>query len=236
MLDPSQRVAQIVLDHSETAAVFQRHKIDFCCKGDQSVTEACGRRGLDVTTVVRDLAAAIAERAPIGDELDLRSLTTPDLIEHIVRRHHAYLRRALPFVQGLSTKVARVHGDHDPNLRELEQLVHELAEALLPHLDEEERALFPALCSSGRDGVGVARALGAMQDDHVTVGALLEQIRAAAGDFAIPDWACRSFRALFSELEQMEGDVLRHVHLENHVLAPRFEAADAAERLAVTAS
>jgi regulator of cell morphogenesis and NO signaling len=27
-----------------------------------------------------------------------------------------------------------------------------------------------------------------------------------------------------AELEALEGDVLRHVHLENHVLAPRFGA------------
>ena len=32
---------------------------------------------------------------------------------------------------------------------------------------------------------------------------------------------------LFAELEVLEGDVLTHVHLENHVLMPRFAAGDA---------
>jgi iron-sulfur cluster repair protein YtfE (RIC family) len=27
-----------------------------------------------------------------------------------------------------------------------------------------------------------------------------------------------------AELDALEADVLRHVHLENHVLAPRFDA------------
>lgn len=220
MLDPSQTVAQIVLDHSETAAVFQRHKIDFCCKGDQTVTDACNGRGVPVATVVSDLAAAIATRT--GDEVDPRTMSTLRLIAHIVERHHEYLRRTLPFVQGLSVKVARVHGDHDPRLRDLSADVQALADTLLPHLDEEERSLFPMLCASDRDSARIASELDGMLAEHRAVGALLEEIRAAAGDFAIPDWACRSFRALFGELEHLEGDVLRHVHLENHVLAPRF--------------
>jgi len=47
-------------------------------------------------------------------------------------------------------------------------------------------------------------------------------IRVASDDFALPDWACNSYRTLFSELQQMESDVFTHVHLENHVLQPRF--------------
>lgn len=220
MLDPRQTVAQIVLDHSETAAVFQRHKIDFCCKGEQSISDACERRGLAVAAVVNDLEAAIASRQ--GDETDPRTMSTLRLISHIVERHHEYLRRTLPFVQGLSEKVARVHGEHDPRLRDLAADVQALAETLLPHLDEEERSLFPGLCASDRDAAWIQREVEAMLAEHRAVGALLEEIRAAADDFAIPDWACRSFRALFGELEHLEGDVLRHVHLENHVLAPRF--------------
>ncbi len=37
-----------------------------------------------------------------------------------------------------------------------------------------------------------------------------------------PEWACNSYRALFSELQALETDVLQHVHLENHALRPRF--------------
>jgi len=53
---------------------------------------------------------------------------------------------------------------------------------------------------------------------------LLERVRAAGDDFTLPPWACNSYRALFSELAQLEGDVFTHVHLENHVLRPRFSA------------
>ena len=44
-----------------------------------------------------------------------------------------------------------------------------------------------------------------------------------------PEWGCSSYRVLMSELEALEGDVLRHVHLENHVLMPRFVTARGVE-------
>lgn len=221
MLDTQQTVAQIVLDHSECAPVFQRHRIDFCCRGNMTIAAACDERGLDAGTVVKDLEQAIAERRgePSGDP---RAMSTAALVAHIVARHHEYLRKTLPFVQPLAAKVARVHGDHNPRLRELDAVVGELADALLPHLDEEEEVLFPMLMTRDRDEARVAGELTTMNDEHLAVGRLLERMRDAAENYALPEWACGSYRTLFAELSQLEGDVLRHVHLENHVLAPRF--------------
>jgi regulator of cell morphogenesis and NO signaling len=143
-------------------------------------------------------------------------------VAHIVARHHVYLREALPFLQALAAKVARVHGDRDPRLREIDTIVRDLAGALLPHLDMEEETLFPALVRQGHGDAIVARELAAMREDHLAVGCLLERLRGAAGDYRAPAWACNSYRTLFAELERLEGDVLQHVHLENHVLMPRF--------------
>ncbi len=64
-----------------------------------------------------------------------------------------------------------------------------------------------------------------MQSEHLAVAKLLRTIRSAADDFALPDWACNSYRTLFSELQQMESDIFEHVHLENHVLEPRTKGA-----------
>lgn len=221
MIDPQQTVADLVLDHSECAPVFQQHRIDFCCRGGVSIAEAARARGMEPDALIAALSQAIEARR--GDRaVDARSLTTPQLVAHIVARHHAYLRTALPFVGALATKVARVHGDHNPKLRELEAAVAELVVALLPHLDEEEAVLFPALVAPVVDRAIAEKALGAMHEEHLAVALLLERARVASDDYALPAWACNSYRALFSELEQVEGDTFTHVHLENHVLKPRF--------------
>lgn len=219
-----QTVATVVLDHSETAQIFQRHRIDFCCHGDKTVAVAAAERKLDAQALLAELTQAIAGRegAPAADP---RELPTEQLVEHIISKHHVYLRGALPFVQRLATKVGRVHGDHNPKLQGLAVVVDELVEALLPHLDDEEERLFPALLAKEQDRADLARQFAEMTREHEEVATLLERARAASDDYALPDWACNSYRTLFAELQQLERDVFTHVHLEHHALRPRFAAA-----------
>lgn len=226
-IDPTHTIAHLVAEHGELAPIFQKHRIDFCCKGEVSLEAVCQQSGLDLGALTDELQRAIENRA--GDaEADPRTLTTAALIAHIIARYHVTLRQTLPFVRTLATKVRHVHGAHNGKLIDLDELVAELCEGLLPHLDMEETSLFPRMmlreAHKEQDAIELDGLLTAMHDEHLVVGKLLEDIRAATEDFSIPDWACGSYTRLFKELERIEGEVLRHVHLENHVLKPRFAA------------
>jgi regulator of cell morphogenesis and NO signaling len=221
MLNQQQTVASAVLDHSECAEVFQRHRIDFCCRGAVTIGAAATANGVAIDALLAELDHAVAQRGGPGAG-DLRELGTPELVAHIVSTHHEYLRRALPLVRALAAKVSRVHGERNAKLVELVLVVEELARVLLPHLDEEEQSLFPALTARDADRGAVAEQLESMLNDHYAVAKLLIRVRAASDDFLVPAWGCSSYRTLFSELEQLERDVFVHVHLENHILMPRF--------------
>jgi regulator of cell morphogenesis and NO signaling len=220
MIDPNQQVAQIVIEHPETATIFQRLTIDFCCHGHKRLDEACAEVGYNAIAVLRELDAAISARARKAD--DPRGLSTPALLQYIVTKHHDYLRTALPTVVSLASKVAAVHGMRDARLYDLASAVRELSDAMLPHIDEEEAVLFPAMRAEPPDRMAITGMLEAIESEHQEVGVLLATIREAANDYVEPEWACRTYRTLFSELVRLEADTLRHVHLENHVLAPRF--------------
>lgn len=224
MLDTQQSVASVVLAHSACANVLQRYRIDYCCRGELTLEAACLERGLALAPLLDELEEAIRTRA--GEQgVDPTTLSTPALLRLIVATHHDYLREALPFVERLAAKVLRVHGEHNPLLAELDVVVRALASTLVPHLDAEEQVVFPALLAEPPDPGVIWTELQVMQRDHLAVGALLERLRNATEDYAVPGWACNSYRTLFAELEVLERDVLRHVHLENHVLRPRFAAA-----------
>lgn len=220
-LDADQIVAHVVRHHSECAAVFQRHRIDFCCKGTISIAAAAYRRGLDPGLLLQELRIAIAGRQD-GTVMQPNTLDTPQLIDHIVSTHHAYLRDTLPFVQNLASKVSRVHGENNPRLRELDTLVNNLAETLLAHIADEEGNLFAALLHKNSTQGHVCAELTTMREEHLEVSSLLDRVRKTADNFQPPHWACTSYRTLLRELMHLDSDLHVHVHLENHVLLPRY--------------
>lgn len=221
MIDATIPVATLVLEHAECGPVLARHRIDYCCKGRRPLAEACRDAGLEVGRVAAELETAIRHRAErAAPDADLRHLTTRDLIVRGIAPHHQYLHRTMPVLEALAAKVAGVHGDRDPTLRTVAALVTELVAILRDHLREEEHVLFPALLA-GR-AADVEPQLRTMRDEHAQVGELLARLRDAALDYVVPDWACPSYRALMRELAALEADTVTHVHIENHVLLPRY--------------
>jgi regulator of cell morphogenesis and NO signaling len=223
VLDHSATVARIVTEYAVAARVFQKYGIDYCCHGNVTVAEACLDARLDPEALFTELEAALA----VGDarpEEDPRALSTATLIARIIDRHHGYLRRALPYIAPIMEKVAKVHGPRDANLQHLAGAFRALAANLGPHLEEEEQILFPLLMAERPDPQLVKQDLGRMHEDHLAVGELLARIRKLTGAFTTPEWGCNTYRVLMAELDGLEADILRHVHLENHVLAPRFDA------------
>ena len=106
---------------------------------------------------------------------------------------------------------------------EVARIFDTIVAALRAHMAEEGHELFPALLA-GRVDDAVPMLL-AMRREHEEVGELLRDLRRAAADYRPPGWACNSSRTLMYELRALEGDVFEHLHVENHVLLPRFTAA-----------
>jgi regulator of cell morphogenesis and NO signaling len=222
-IDCTRPLAEVVARHPAAARIFQAHRIDFCCHGHQTLEEACRDAGRDPEPICAQVHAAVSALA--SDTGSKASLPTDELIAWIVGQHHAYLRASLPAIEPLAAKVARVHGPHAPNLLQIHRLFRELREALEPHLDHEEAVLFPALRATRPDPVLVRAELAGMFEEHLAVGRALAELRHLSDDFTTPASGCGSYRLLMTQLEELEGDLLAHVHLENHALMPRFTAA-----------
>lgn len=216
-LSPSATVATVVLDHSECAEVFARNRIDFCCRGGLTLEEAAASQQLPLATLIGQLDAAIDRRK--GKPLvDLRAASAAQLCAHIMVHLHEPLAKGLPVVRTLATKVGRVHGAHNPKLVELATAVVELDDTLTPHLEVEVSTIFPELT----DDLRAPRVAELLMREHEVVLELLSRIRTLSDDFTLPDWACTSYRTLFSELKQLEALVFARLHLENNVLLPRL--------------
>ena len=61
----------------------------------------------------------------------------------------------------------------------------------------------------------------AMEVEHEHHGENLREVRRLTGDLIAPDEGCTTWRALYLGLQQLEQELMEHIHLENNVLFPR---------------
>lgn len=221
----SKTVGELVAERPGRSRVFEAHKIDFCCGGKRMLEEACAKSGTPLEEILAGLAAQDAKAAEDAD--DVGGLPLPKLIDHIVATHHAYLREELPRLEGMAGKVAKVHGDMEPRLHEVRDVFNGLAAELAAHLGKEEAILFPMVkrLAAGELPAGQAAFLdgpvGVMEAEHNSAGMALERLRILTDGHTPPEWACNTYRAFFSGLDDLERDLHRHIHKENNILFPR---------------
>lgn len=228
-----QSVGQLVAENPERARVFEKYRIDYCCGGKLSLSEACGRKGANLDAVVEALATVDAVSPSVGTDWTTSPLAA--LVDHIVATHHAYLETELPRLSGLAARVAKVHGDHAPETVRLQAIFEEFKAELTDHAMKEEAILFPWIRSMERGGVApmlagatVVSPIHCMETEHEHAGAALEAMRTLTNDFCPPMDACNTWRVLYASLEALEQDMHVHVHKENSILFPRAIALEAA--------
>lgn len=217
---PSSTLADIATTHPGAAGVFYRHGLDFCCGGRRSLAEACSARGLDAAAVLDEVAREAAAN-PAGTRWDVEPL--PALITFIVETYHRRLREALPDLVRMAKKVELRHADKAACPRGLADHLAAMHGSVLEHLAKEEQVLFPMiLAGQGRLAVGPVHVMEVEHDEHARD---LRTMRQLTGDMEAPQEACPTWRALYLGLQQLERELMEHIHLENNVLFSRALAA-----------
>ncbi len=215
-MNRSATLAELAVTEPGAARVFYRNGLDFCCGGRRPLDEVCAARGLDADAVLTEITAesSVAADAP---RWDLRPL--PELVYFIVDRYHQRLRQMLPELIAMAEKVESRHGDKPACPRGLAAHLHRVHEEVLDHLLKEEGVLFPMiLAGRGRAAAGPVQVMEMEHDDHKRN---LDVLRTLTTGFVPPAEACVTWRALYLGLEQLEQELMQHIHLENHVLFQR---------------
>lgn len=217
-IDPRLPVGRIAITHPQSIRVFERHGIDFCCGGARPLTDLCAAKRIDVDALLAEIALA---SAPVdGPKTDWDDQPLSALVDHIEARYHRPLESDLHRLQGLVTKVVRVHGPtHGEQMDALDEAFTALREDIEPHMKKEEEVLFPWI--RGGRGETATGAVKVLSEEHEDVGAILERIRAITDDYEAPEDACGTWRALWDGLHELERDLHAHIHLENNILFPR---------------
>lgn len=220
-------VRELVVEAPNATRLFEKLGIDYCCGGHRSLEEACASANVAIDDVLRALEQSTVPPARTAAR-DWNTAPLGELVEHIVDKHHTYVKAEVPRLKALIAKVVGAHGTNHPELEQVQVVFSELANELAVHLMKEEQILFPYVkqMASGT-GCGpscfgtVQNPIGVMTMEHDDAGEKLREMRRLTSDYSVPADACTSYVTLFRALVEFEQDLHEHIHLENNILFPR---------------
>lgn len=223
-------VGEIVSILPDASEVFKQYNIDFCCGGNRSLTEVIRKQHLIEKEIVEKLNRVYEEsRNKTDAKDDFRSMSMNRLIDYIIGTHHAYLKKELPQISELVTKILHVHGVHHGKvLMQVHRLFHTLKTELEQHLFKEENILFPMIRKyeenpSGELLKSVMQVMKETEDEHESAGDILKELRRITENYSVPESGCTTYRLTFRKLNELESDLFQHIHLENNILFVRLE-------------
>jgi regulator of cell morphogenesis and NO signaling len=232
VIDKQSFVSDIVKKDYRTAIVFRRHDIEYCCSAKFPLELVCSLKGLDPETIREELENA-SRTISIPNNIKFDEWDPAFLADYIVHIHHEYLRSSIP--PALET-IQQFSDGHKKKFTHLPELVSEfsaLSKELLSHIKYEEEIIFPyikqiAVAHKGKESYAslLVRTLRkpveeVMQHEHQFVVDSLARIRELTDNYKLPPEACTSHKVSFLTLQDLDKDILQHLHLENDVLFPK---------------
>lgn len=223
-------IGEIVAADFRTAAVFEKHGIDFCCGGTVPLATVCTKYGLDLAAIAEELEAV--KNDPADRSQNYSSWALPFLADYIVNTHHAYLKENDEQIAAYARKIADVHGAHHPEVIRIAAIFDKITADMTAHLKEEEEVFFPALkrvdaarisgnTPDAGDRETIRLTLLTLYREHEEIGDAVHTIRDLSKGYAIPDDVCNTFTVTYRKLKEFEDDLHKHVHLENNILFPK---------------
>ncbi len=222
-------VGQLAVELPDSIRVFEAWKIDYCCGGKTTLSDACAAAGKTVGA----FAAELESLAKVPDAgFDWQSKTLASVAAEIVATYHCYTREELQTLDPLATKVLSVHGERRPELVAVLSLLREVTADMLPHMLKEEQVLFPFVAQLEEAVAGhrapptpffgtVKNPVRMMMLEHDRVGEILAKLREVTEGYMPPESACFSYRELYRRLSDFDARTHEQISIENNLYFPR---------------
>jgi regulator of cell morphogenesis and NO signaling len=224
-----QTIGDYVVNDFRTAALFSKYGIDFCCKGNRTLAEACEKKAIDADVLENEINAIL--QSTVDQIIDFRSWPLDLLIDYILKTHHRYIEEKSAVLYQFLDKLCKVHGGRHPELFEINKLFTAGARELANHMIKEEMVLFPFIVdmvNAQRTNQTIAaphfgtvyNPIAMMQEEHSIEGERFAKIADLTTSYIPPTDACETYKVTFSMLQAFEADLHKHIHLENNILFP----------------
>ncbi|KAF2331796.1 iron-sulfur cluster repair di-iron protein [Flavobacterium ginsenosidimutans] len=223
-------IGSFVAEDFRTAAVFSKYRIDFCCKGNRTVTEVCEKQNIDADALLENVLQVV--QSENSGSIDFNSWPLDLLADYIEKTHHRYVEEKTNVLLPFLDKLCKVHGANHPELFKINELFIGCAGELSQHMKKEELVLFPfvkrMVKTKESDGIlsqpsfgTVSNPIAMMMHEHDNEGERFRAIAELTNNYIPPADACTTYRVTFAMLKEFEADLHKHIHLENNILFPK---------------
>jgi regulator of cell morphogenesis and NO signaling len=244
-LSSSRRVCELATDYPAIIPALEDLGIDYCCKGNRTLLEACDSVGVDADEWLEQLGEI--EQIGTGESViplrDWNKETLSTLINFIVGEHQKLEHREMVHLAARLERARRSHGAQYPVIARVAHLFRRASETLRIHVHQEERELFQrieemeqALTTGREEPLRYERSLSERVLieflEHDVIDERLRTMRELTADYRLPSAGPHSMLALWADLRRFDRHLQRHIHLENNILYPRAIAMESGAKLA----
>jgi regulator of cell morphogenesis and NO signaling len=222
-------IGEYVAKDFRTAAIFSKYGIDFCCKGNRTIEEACEKKDINADQLMDQLNIVFTTKN--DSTIDFKIWPLDLLADYIEKTHHRYVEEKTQILLPFLDKLCKVHGANHPELFEINELFIGCAGELAQHMKKEELILFPFIKKMAKAALieepiakpqfgTVKNPIAMMMEEHETEGDRFVTIASLTNNYTPPADACNTFRVTYAMLADFEQDLHKHIHLENNILFP----------------
>lgn len=223
-------IGSLVAANFKAASVFQKFGIDFCCKGNRTISEACAVQNLDKDKVEQEILSVLASKEK--SVIDYNSWPIDLLADYIEKTHHRYVTEKIPELNIYLNKLCKVHGERHPELLSIYKHFLASSEELTIHMKKEENILFPFIRAMVKaensqmeidqpSFTTVKNPIAMMMKEHDIEGGRFREISRLSNEYTAPADGCTTYKVAFAMLKEFEEDLHTHIHLENNILFPK---------------
>lgn len=219
-------ISDIVSENYNTATVFKKYGIDFCCNGNRTIQDVSTQNGLNTKRLMSEILEIDNGQST---QLNYQDWELGFLCDYIYHNHHLYVEKQSSEIVLHLDKICKVHGDKHIELFEISNLFKDAVADLAAHMKKEELILFPyikkiANASKHKEKLNpppfgsIDNPINMLHTEHDNEGERFRKISKLSNNYTVPDDGCSTYKIAYALLKEFEEDLHKHIHIENNIL------------------
>lgn len=222
-LSENTSIGKLVAKIPEYANVFEKLELDYCCKGNRTLKEACEEKKLNAVEVLETLKQLSTPNVSMNWDC----MTLKQIILYIIDTYHTPLKQELHKITQLIEKLKNKHERLYSYISDLQNVFEQMKNSLLEHMQEEEQIVFPIMINIEINKKSqyekLKKYLNHLDNDHLQTGEDLERIKNLTDHYIPSSDACMTHIIILNSLKRLERNLHEHIHKENQILFPRVK-------------